>query len=87
MKNKCTKIGHSVNLPEVVVRMTGHLLGENVYLQVNLGGFFEQIVFIFKKRKNAHMSQLHSKDPGSDLVLFLSKRDLHCICLRDFEAL
>lgn len=33
------------------------------------------------------MSQLHSEDPGSDLVLFLSKRDLHCICLCDFEAL
>lgn len=66
--------------------MTGHLLGENVYLQVILGGFFEQMVFIFKK-ENEHMSQLHSKDPGSDLVLFLSKRDLHCICLCDFEAL
>lgn len=52
-------MGHSVNLPEVVVSMTSHLLGENVYLQVILGGFIEQIVFIFKKKKrkeNAHVT-------------------------------
>lgn len=49
-------------------------------------GFIERLVFIFKKKKKTHTC--HScTDPGSDLVSFLSKWYLHCICLCDFEAL
>lgn len=42
---------------------------------------------LYIKKKNQQKSQPHWKDPEPDLILFLSKRYLHCIRLRDFEAL
>lgn len=68
VKNKGKKMGHSVNLPEVVVSMTSHLLGENVYLQVILGGFIEQIVFIFKKKKKRKCTRHSCTQKILDLI-------------------